>query len=81
MVIIVKQIKQVRINEEMLREYWDGDPVLLEDIIRRFNDLEDVSDLFDSSNAEQLRLFCERIHAQAVPDEDDFDFDLERASA
>ncbi len=77
MVIIVKEIRSVRVSEEMLREFWSGDPALLEEIIQQFSNLENVEQLFDSSEAEQLRLFCEQIAGQACPDDEETQFVLE----
>lgn len=77
MAIIVRQISEVRVTEEKLREFWSGDPALLEERIQQFSNLKNVEQLFDSSEAEQLRLFCEQIAAQACPEEEETQFVLE----
>lgn len=54
----------------MLIEFWVGSESRLTEILEQFDALETRSQLFDSSEAEGLRLYCEMIAAQANSDEE-----------
>jgi len=79
--IILRQVQVHHIDENMIRSFCCGSPADLERLLEQFRNLQYETQLYDSSEAEELRLFCEKIAAQAVPAQSLFEFELTNAAS